>query len=389
MSYTIRPFRSGGWEYDIVLHFPDQPRPYRERKKAPGETKTEAKEWARLRERHLLKHGPPQKRSKAASEPKEEEKQIPTLAEFVPQYIEYCRANRQKPNTVYSKERLFRGRLIPAFGDRRLDQFTPQDEVDIKAAMAHLSPKTVNNVLALLNATLTAAKELRVIAERPIACKWMKTSDPKMEFYDFDVYDNLRAAARHVDPRAGLVLLLGGDAGLRCGEIRALRWESIDFDRRLITVERAYSHGVIVIPKSNRIRTVPMTMRLVEALREHRREQGEDADASGNVLLNDLSEPPKGTTIRTWLGWVQTEAGLPVKGPHTLRHTFCSHLAMRGAHIMEIKALAGHADIETTQRYMHLSPRALRDAVNLLEEPSDRRLGDRVETKKGPGKDPL
>jgi site-specific recombinase XerD len=45
----------------------------------------------------------------------------------------------------------------------------------------------------------------------------------------------------------------------------------------------------------------------------------------------------------------QREAKLDEKGPHTLRHTVCSHLAMTGA----------HAELETTQRYMHLSPRAL------------------------------
>jgi len=44
---------------------------------------------------------------------------------------------------------------------------------------------------------------------------------------------------------------------------------------------------------------------------------------------------------------------------HILRHTFCSHLAMRGAPARAIQELAGHQDLDTTQRYMHLSPAAL------------------------------
>ena len=52
-----------------------------------------------------------------------------------------------------------------------------------------------------------------------------------------------------------------------------------------------------------------------------------------------------------------------------LHHTFCSHLAMRGAPARAIQELAGHADLTTTQRYMHLSPAAVDSAIRLLESP--------------------
>ena len=62
--------------------------------------------------------------------------------------------------------------------------------------------------------------------------------------------------------------------------------------------------------------------------------------------------------------------GLPVTGHiHRLRHTFCSHLAMRGAPAKAIQELAGHAeDLSTTMRYMHLSPASLHQAIRLLEQ---------------------
>ncbi len=59
-------------------------------------------------------------------------------------------------------------------------------------------------------------------------------------------------------------------------------------------------------------------------------------------------------------------------GPHILRHTFCSHLAMRGAPTRAIQELAGHGDLTTTQKYMHLSPSAVADAIRLLDDPIDR-----------------
>ena len=55
------------------------------------------------------------------------------------------------------------------------------------------------------------------------------------------------------------------------------------------------------------------------------------------------------------------------QGVHILRHTFCSHLAMKGAPARAIQELAGHADLSTTQRYMHLSPAATEDAIRLLD----------------------
>jgi integrase len=53
---------------------------------------------------------------------------------------------------------------------------------------------------------------------------------------------------------------------------------------------------------------------------------------------------------------------------HALRHTFCSHLAMQGATAKAIQELAGHEDLATTQRYMHLSPAHKDAAIRLLDE---------------------
>jgi site-specific recombinase XerD len=61
-----------------------------------------------------------------------------------------------------------------------------------------------------------------------------------------------------------------------------------------------------------------------------------------------------------------------------LRHTFCSHLAMRGAPARAIQELAGHQDLGTTQRYMHLTPAASASAIRLLD-------GDGLETALGSG----
>lgn len=389
MTITIRPFRTGGWEVDIVLPLPNSDKPYRDRVKAPVASKSDAKKWGRAREsaalEYILKHGeaPPKKRGKAAKRAEEvTTKQTTTLAEFVPIYFEkHVPAERHRPGGIRTREGICRNHLIPVLGHRPLDQIDGEDVRTLKAHLENHSAKTVNNILSALNSLLSAAKEMRVITEIPVKARWLKTTKPKMEFYDFDDYERLLAGARRVDPRSELVVLLGGEAGLRCGEMRALLWESIDFKNELITIERAYSHDQITMPKGDKIRTVPMTARVLAALKARFGEYGGESE---NVLVTDEGEPPNPHAINVWLYAAQNEAGLPEKGPHKLRHTFCSHLAMSGAYPMEIKELAGHEDIETTMQYMHLSQRALREAVNRLNGTAAPRLGDVAETTPAP-----
>jgi site-specific recombinase XerD len=73
-------------------------------------------------------------------------------------------------------------------------------------------------------------------------------------------------------------------------------------------------------------------------------------------------------------------------GVHILRHTFCSHLAMRGAPTRAIQELAGHQDLGTTQRYMHLSPAAIVSAIQLLETTIPDELVGRGEIMEAAGK---
>ena len=93
--------------------------------------------------------------------------------------------------------------------------------------------------------------------------------------------------------------------------------------------------------------------------------------------------PVAGVSARfaKWMRRLQRRAGLKETGQlHILRHTFCSRLAMAGASTMAIKELAGHQQISTTQRYMHLSPAAKSAAIRLLDRGADRIAEDLKDT---------
>lgn len=368
MGIRIRPYRRGGWEVDIVVAMPDGTR-LRERKKAPVSSRSSALRWAEARERQILVQG--------IAKPGKDRTEVPTLAAFAPRFLEgYAQANRQKPSGIAAKETILRVHLVPRFGRKRLDEITNEDVQRLKGRLAAKAPKTVNNVLSVLSTLLRVAVEWDVLEIMPCTVRLVRAQPPcEAAFHDFDEYERLVEAARLVDARAHLIVLLGGDAGLRCGEMMALEWTDIDLAKRQLWVRRSEWKGNVTAPKGGRARLVPLTSRLADALRAHRHLRGV------RVLTREDGQGISQKIVRVLVERSARPANLRNAGVHVLRHTFCSHLAMRGAPTRAIQELAGHKDLSTSQRYMHLSPAAVEAAIRLLEQPKPtRELGDGVET---------
>ena len=126
-------------------------------------------------------------------------------------------------------------------------------------------------------------------------------------------------------------------------------------------IERSEWKGHVTATKGGRLRYVPLTIRLATALREHRHLKGP------RVVCNDNGSPLTMRLVQGLVARAARRAGLCNVGVHVLRHSFCSHLAMRGAPARAIQELAGHQDLVTTHRYMHLSPAAIESAIRLLD----------------------
>ena len=99
------------------------------------------------------------------------------------------------------------------------------------------------------------------------------------------------------------------------------------------------------------------------------------------MLCDDEGKPLTQKVVQVMMRRVARRANVK-PGLHILRHSFCSHLAMRGAPARAIQELAGHQDLSTTQRYMHLSPAALDAAIQLLDGAAPRG-GIEVQTRGG------
>jgi integrase len=250
--------------------------------------------------------------------------------------------------------------LIPALGSQRLDGITVEDVQRLKHALHDRSPKTVNNVLTVLNVLLKKAVEWSVIDRMPFGIRLLPAPKPSVGFYDFGEFEQLVAAAK-AEPNAYVITLLGGEAGLRCGEIIALQWKDVDLQKRQMYIQRSEWKGHVTAPKGGRLRYLPMTVRLATALREHRHLR------SPRLLCRTDGSSLSADVVKHCVERAARRANLREAGVHRLRHTFCSHLAMRGAPARAIQELAGHKDLITTQRYMHLSPVAIQNAIRLLD----------------------
>ena len=380
MTWKLRPYkrkhpktgevRVCGWEVDIVVALPNGD-VIRERVKSPVSSKSGAKYWAERREAELLRVGLEQKGP-----------EVPTFGAFFERFMEgHAVANREKPSSIDSKRRVWRNYLHDAFAKMKLDELKPEDVQRFKGKLTRLSPKTVNNALSVLNGMLKSAQEWGVVRELPVRIRLLKAKGEDVNFFQPKDYERLVEGACKVGPLAEAMVLLGGDAGLRSGEMLGLQWGDIDFTLGVLHVRRAVWMEHTTLPKSGKGRSVPMTKRLAAALK-----------AAQHLVRKEVLYRPGGgaatrSTVYKWLMQAERRAGLPAVGAlHTLRHTFCSRLARNGAPAAAIQKLAGHSSFSTTARYVHLFDGEKENAIRLLEGEV---LGEILETRAPEGGAPV
>ena len=148
---------------------------------------------------------------------------------------------------------------------------------------------------------------------------------------------------------------------MRQGELAGLQWSCIDWQNRILTVRysKCPRTGELRSPKSNKERHIPIDIDVYEILL--RRKQ-----STGYVFLDKGEKPFATHNLIRKLRAVRYEAGLRPLGWHLLRHTFASHLAMRGVPLHVVQKLLGHSTIGMTMRYSHVAPSTLRAAIDIL-----------------------
>jgi len=152
--------------------------------------------------------------------------------------------------------------------------------------------------------------------------------------------------------RAILELLYA--TGIRVSELVTARIADLDPDEGLMTV----------MGKGSRQRIVPVGHAALEAVRRYLegvRPELERGEGRGILFLNRQGRPLSRMSVWNLVREAARRAGITATvSPHTLRHTFATHLLERGADLSAVQELLGHADISTTQIYTHVDREYLR-----------------------------
>jgi integrase len=286
------------------------------------------------------------------------------------EWLRYVEHDRDvKPSTLRHYRSTVAAHLLPAFAGQRIEDITAAQIEGWRAGLAGangkpISNRTRNSALSTLQGVLERSRKVFGLPHNPAA-----DVEPLRERYDatrFSFYSPeqvhalVRAAA---DEQDGAIYLTAAFTGLRRGELVALCWQDVDFEREAIRVRGSYAAGELTTPKSGKGRAVPMVPQVAETLAKlsQREHWTGDEDLVFPGLVGGYLD---GSALRRRFLEAQHRAGLPTLRFHDLRHTFGTLAARSAESLIELKEWMGHAEVRTTQRYTHY--REQRDAAKRL-----------------------
>jgi len=253
--------------------------------------------------------------------------------------------------------------LEPEFGSKRLDEIDVGSINRFRAKLLgkELSKKRINNILAVLSKALRYADDVGLITA-PHKIGLFKVERPEIEAWELEQYARILAAAKVEGQAVYVAVCLAGEAGLRVGEVKALRWrEDVDMVAKTITVNQQMRRGITGTPKGRTRRTVPMTLTLYEALRAMQ------VVREGFVVLDHIGRGETGrakheeNVVKRLMNRLCRKAGLPESGWHRLRHSFGTHAATFGVNPWRLMTWMGHKRVDETMLYVHLAEQHRRE----------------------------
>jgi integrase len=291
--------------------------------------------------------------------------------------------DRYKPSAIRSYESAMRLRLLDEFGGARLSDISRvavQDFVDRMIAEG-LDASTIRNAIMPLRAIFRRALARGEIAVNPVSGVELPAVRGKRDRIASPAEAAQLLDALPDEDRA--MWATAAYAGLRLGELRALRLEDVDLEAGLIRVEWSWDPKAGQIEPKSRAgrRTVP----IVSALRSHlAAHMLRSTLRDGLVFGRSTTEPfnPGSVNARAVKAW----KGRDLIGLHELRHTCASIFIAAGVNAKSLSTYLGHSSIQITiDRYGHLMPGNEDEAVALVDAYLDRATTARQSAPAGSG----
>lgn len=300
---------------------------------------------------------------------REQELQSPRHQMTLSQWLEYWMDTIVRPNraetTVYAYQKIIDNHLNPALGDKPLLKLTPWDIQQYYIQVqrdAGLSSNTMRRHHDLLSSSFRAAVRQDMLAYSPMD----RVEPPRSKLYEADFY-NPEELKRLYSLLEGhwleLPVKLAGSLGLRREELCGLKWENVNFQRRVIYIREARTaFGATVVQKETKnrssVRTLYMPEDIARLLAAELDRQRQFPQPSGHVVLDHKGQPYSPNALSLAFTRFVRKNNLPRVTLHGLRHSFATIASFQGVSLFDIGKALGHSTPATTGRiYTHLIDR--------------------------------
>lgn len=317
-----------------------------------------------------------------------------TIAQYMEKWLEIFKRPAVKLNTYLVQERTVRRNILPRWGSYRLKDISRTEYQQwINELREKYSEGTVRRIHSIFsNAINDAVHEFGILRENPIQKVKIPKDESedagKIKFFTVDELNRFLAACvpakhakyQHSRHYRALFTLLAR-TGLRIGEALALTWDDIDLNKGTLSVNKTLIYPLntdprVTTPKTkSSIRVIKLDPETIRVLKEYRINQKETILRYGfrRSELNLVFHGPDGRWLRTnvvrdYMKEVCKRVGLPPLSPHALRHSHAVHLLEAGAPIKYVAERLGHASIKTTEKYLHVTKKIEKDALDLYAQ---------------------
>ncbi|MBU5342330.1 site-specific integrase [Caldifermentibacillus hisashii] len=373
---SFRKHSNGTWEYRV--RYKDRiTNKYREKSQRGFKTKKEAQLAAAQVEMEIDQLG--------FSENGNE-----LVKNYFMEWLETYKKPKLKINTYSVQERNVRLNIIPRWGNYKLKEITRNEyQKWINELRGHYTEGTVRRIHSIMSSALNdAVHEFRILRENPLVKIVIPKSQEteKLKYFTIDELERflneLKKPVKNAKYKHSIQYLvlftLIARTGLRIGEALALTWDDIDFENKLLSVNKTLSYPlntnpIITSPKTKAsIRTIKLDDQTIKMLKKQKINRNEMY-----LMYRDYRQPDTNIIFHQHEGrWLRTNvvreyfkevckrAGLPVLSPHALRHSHAVHLLESGATIKYVAERLGHASIKiTADTYLHVTKKIENDAL--------------------------
>lgn len=297
--------------------------------------------------------------------------QFGEIAEIAPATVrKLCKGETVRQKTAV--------KVADAVGRPITDLFEIEDRTGVQ-----LSAVTMKEIHSFVKAVFTQAKLDMIITINPAERVALptKTADAKRTYFQPEEIAGILSAADTEPIRWKTMVYMLAMSGMRRGELLALKWSDVDFERKQIEVNSSltyYSkHGKSLGPtKTRRTRWVPLPDEMFRMLKKYKLWQmekrllwGDQWEETDIVFTTDRGGAIYPNDLNRWLNAFSKRHNLPHINPHAFRHTAASIMISRGVDVVSVSQMLGHSNTTTTlDVYAHAIEETKRNAAECIAD---------------------